>query len=129
MTKVYLHQALRADRLLGHVQADGRVLRNDAGLDDVIGHVDLATGKIFAAKFGPDDYIGNVDLESGAIHLHIPRKADRYLGKVRPDGRMYRHVPAGADEYIGRTDQPTPPVLAGAAFLLLVWPAISEQED
>jgi hypothetical protein len=122
MSKVFLHQAGKPDRLLGHISEDGRVIRSVPGPDDEIGHVDLATGKIYARKLGPDEYLGRVDLENGKVYRHVALGSDEYLGRAAENGRMYRHVPAAADDYIGSLPGAPSYAHSGAAFLLLVLP-------
>ena len=128
MSKVYLHIAGGPDKLLGHVNNDGSVSRSERGLDDVIGHVELPTGAIYAKRLGPDDYLGRVDLDNGRIYKHVPAGADEYLGKVEKNGAMYRHVPMGADDYIGKLEDSPSYAHAGAAFLMLVLPAVDEKK-
>ena len=122
MSKVFLHLAGKPDRLLGHVNEDGRVTRSEPGPDDVIGRVNLETGKIYASKLGPDQYLGRVDLENGKVYRHVALASDEYLGRVAENGRMYRHVAAAADDYIGSLPESPTFAASGAAFLLLVLP-------
>jgi hypothetical protein len=42
---------------------------------------------------------------------------------------MDRHVPGQLDEYVGRIAGAASLAHAGAAFLLLVWPAFAEQQQ
>jgi len=127
MSKVFLQQAGKPDRLLGHVHEDGRVTRSEPGPDEVIGRVDLETGKIYASKLGPDQYLGRVDLENGKVYRHVSLASDEYLGRVAENGRMYRHVPAAADDYIGSLPEPPSFAHTGAAFMLLVLPFIEQE--
>jgi hypothetical protein len=41
---------------------------------------------------------------------------------------MDYHLPGQADEYIGRIDSNASLAQAGAAFLLLVWPAFAQSQ-
>jgi len=124
MSKVFLHKAGGPDKLLGHINNDGSIIRSEPGLDDEIGHVDIRTGKVYAKQLGPDDYLGRVDLDNGRIYRHVPAGADEYLGKVLENGAMYRHVPMGSDDYIGKLQDSPSFAHAGAAFLMLVLPFI-----
>ena len=128
MSKVYLHKRAATDKLLGRVEASGRVYRSYPGPDDKVGRVDCDTGRVFAQRLGPDEYIGRVDLNSGKVYRHIPGGPDEYLGRVNENGRMDYHLPSQADEYIGRIGTDATLAEAGAAFLLLVWPAFAESQ-
>jgi hypothetical protein len=127
--KVYLQRpGIIRDKLLGRVEDNGRVYRSRPGPDDEIGHVHLDSGKVYAQRLGNDDYVGRVDLENGKVWRGVTAGPDDYLGRVHDDGHMDYHLAGRADEYIGRmTGQPSL-ALAGAAFLLLVWPAFEQQK-
>jgi hypothetical protein len=126
--KVYLRKAgIAHDKLLGRVEDNGRVYRTYLGPDDEIGHVHLDSGKVYAQRLGNDDYVGRVDLDNGRIWRDVTAGPDEYLGRVHQDGRMDYHVAGRADEYIGRMEDVASLAQAGAAFLLLVWPAYVEQ--
>jgi hypothetical protein len=51
------------------------------------------------------------------------------LGRVHEDGRMHYHIVGRPDEYMGRIAGEMALVHAGAAFLLLVWPAFAEEQE
>ena len=124
--KVYLQKAgIAHDKLLGRVEANGRVYRTYLGPDDEIGHVDLEIGKVYAQRLGIDEYIGRVDLDDGRVWRDVTAAPDEYLGRVHEDGRMHYHVASQPDDYIGRIAGDTALAHAGAAFLLLVWPAFA----
>ena len=125
MSKVYLSKP-GFDQHLGRVVEDGDVYRADVGIDDRIGRVDLETGKVYRRRVGPDDYIGRVELDSGKVY-RAQLGPDEYLGRVRPNGRMYRHDPLSPDDHIGHLSTPISPYHAGAAFLLLVLPALEKE--
>ncbi len=106
--KAYLRKpGIQHDHLLGRAEDNGRVYRSYLGPDDEIGHVHLNSGKVYAQRLGNDEYIGRVDLDNGKI---------------------WRDVTAGPDEYIGRIESDASLAQAGAAFLLLVWPAFTEDQ-
>ena len=129
MSKAYLQrEGIAHDKLLGRVEDNGRVYRTYLGPDDEIGHVHLDSGKVYAQRLGNDEYIGRVDLANGKVWRHVAAGADQYLGRVHEDGRMDYHVAGRADEYIGRIAAGASLVQAGAAFLLLVWPAFAEHQ-
>jgi hypothetical protein len=116
------------DTLLGRVEENGRVYRTHLGPDDEIGHVHLDSGKVYAQRLGNDEYVGRVDLDNGKIWRDVTAGPDEYLGRVHEDGRMDYHVAGRADEYIGRIADNASLAQAGAAFLLLVWPAFAEYQ-
>ena len=129
MSKVYLQRAgATPDKLLGRVEDNGRVYRSQVGPDDEIGHVHMETGKVYAQRVGKDKYIGRTDLENGRVWRDVEAGPDEYLGRVHTDGRMDYHVAGWADEYIGRISGEFTLAQAGAAFLLLVWPAYAEHQ-
>ena len=53
---------------------------------------------------------------------------DEYLGRVHENGRIEYHVAGRADEYIGRISGDASLDQAGAALLLLPWPAFAENQ-
>lgn len=127
--KVYLQRAgVVHDKLLGRVEENGRIYRTYLGPDDEIGHVDLDTGKVYAQRLGNDEYVGRADPGDGKVWRHVAAGPDEYLGRVHEDGRMDYHVAGRADDYIGRIAGGASLVQAGAAFLLLVWPAFAEHQ-
>lgn len=127
--KVYLQRAgVVHDKLLGRVEENGRIYRTYLGPDDEIGHVDLDTGKVYAQRLGNDEYVGRSDPGDGKVWRHVAAGPDEYLGRVHEDGRMDYHVAGRADDYIGRIAGGASLVQAGAAFLLLVWPAFAEHQ-
>ena len=128
MSKVYLHKPGAPDKLLGRIEPEGRVHRSYLGPDDYIGHVNLEEGKVYAQRLGPDEYIGRVDLDSGKVHRHVAAGPDEYLGRVHENGRMHYDVAGRVDEYIGRIEGEFTLAEAGAAFLLLVWPAFARNQ-
>ncbi len=129
MSKVYLQRSgALPDKLLGRVESNGRVYRTHLGPDDEIGHVNLETGKVYAQRLGPDEYIGRVDLDNGRVYRDVTAGPDEYLGRVHEDGRMHYHVAGRVDDYIGRIVGDVSLAQAGAAFLLLVWPAFAKDQ-
>ena len=124
MKKVYFHRPNWPDKHLGGVKDDGGVYRSDPGLDDRIGHVDLETGKVYSRRLGPDKYIGRVELDNGKVYRQVALGPDEYLGRVHENGRMYRHESHSLDDYIGNLSEPMSIAHTGAAFLLLVHPAL-----
>ena len=129
MSKAYLQrEGVAHDKLLGRVEDNGRVYRTYLGPDDEIGHVHLDSGKVYAQRIGNDEYIGRVDLDNGKVWRDVTAGPDEYLGRVHEDGRMDYHVAGRADEYIGRIAGDASLAQAGAAFLLLVWPAFAEHQ-
>jgi hypothetical protein len=129
MSKVYLRRpGALPDDLLGRVGSNGRVYRSYLGPDDEIGHVNLESGKVYAQRLGLDEYIGRVDLDDGKVYRHVAAGPDEYLGRVHEDGRMHYDVAGRVDEYIGRIAGDFSLAQAGAAFLLLAWPAFAENQ-
>jgi hypothetical protein len=116
------------DKLLGRVEDNGRVYHTHLGPDDEIGHVHLESGKVYAQRLGSDAYVGQVDLDNGKVWQGVTAAPDNYLGRVHEDGRMNYHRAGQPDEYIGRIAGGASLAQAGAAFLLLVWPAYTEEQ-
>jgi hypothetical protein len=105
------------------------VYRTHLGPDDEVGHVQ-ADGKVYAKRLVRDEYVGRIGLDDGKVWQHVPAGLDEYLGRVREDGRMHGHLAARPDDLIGRVDGGASLPHAGAAFLLLVWPAfVAGQEE
>jgi hypothetical protein len=129
MSKVYKQKPLSPDELLGRVDPDGRVYETRFGPDKYVGRVEVDTGKIFEARLGPDQYLGRVELDSGKIFQHKPLAPDEYLGRVDGDGKFHRHKPLAPDEYLGRLTEMASYAHGGAAFLLLIWPALKENSE
>ena len=129
MGKVYLQRpGALPDELLGRVESNGRVHRSYPGPDDEIGRVNLDTGRVHAQRLGLDEYIGRVDLDNGKVYRHVAAGPDEYLGRVHEDGRIDYDVAARVGEYVGRISGNASLAQAGAAFLLLVWPAFAENQ-
>ena len=129
MSKVYLQRTGAVpDKLLGRVEENGRVYRSRLGPDDEIGHLHLDSGKVYAQRLGNDEYVGRVDLDNGKVWRDVTAGPDEYLGRVHEDGRMDYHVAGRVDQYIGRIAGEFTLAQAGAAFLLLVWPAFAESQ-
>jgi hypothetical protein len=126
MSKVFLHRRGFPDKLLGRVNEEGRITRSEAGPDEEIGYVDLGTGKVYLSLVRPGTYAGRVQLETGKVFRHVPHGPDEYLGEVHENGKMFRHVSAWPDKYVGNMPDFISLAHSGAAFLLLVLPAIDE---
>lgn len=123
MSNVYLALPGAPDRLLGRVEDDGRIYRSRAGLDDLVGHVNLVTGAVYEQRFGPDKKVGHVDLSSGRVYTtHFG--PDTHVGQVDADGRMRLHQALAADDYVARVDEFRSYAHAAGALLLLVMPAL-----
>ncbi|MBI4769115.1 MAG: hypothetical protein HY784_01550 [Chloroflexi bacterium] len=127
MTQVYRHRPFATDQLLGRVEADGKTYETHLGPDKYVGRVEIDSGKIYAARLGPDKHAGRVELDSGKVY-RARFGPDEYLGRVDGDGKFYRHKPLAPDQYVGRVETLYSLAHGGAAFLLLVWPAVEEQE-
>jgi hypothetical protein len=128
MSKVYLHRSGAPDKLLGRVSSDGRVYKSYPGPDDYVGRVDLESGRVHAQRFGPDEYIGRTDLDTGKVWRDVEAGPDQHLGWVNEKGEMRYDVAGWTDEYIGRIEREASFAEAGAAFLLLVWPAFAAHQ-
>jgi hypothetical protein len=127
MSEVYRALSGAPDKLLGHIDEDGIVTRSQPGVDEVIGHVDLASGHVHQKRLGPDKYVGHVDLGSGKVYASRIGP-DEYVGEVKPDGSMHRHATLKADQYIGKVSRFVSFAHAAGAMLLLVLP-VSEDEQ
>ncbi len=127
MAEVYLHKEKAPDRLLGHVRGDGKVYRNDPGLDDDIGHIDLDTGRVYARRAGPDEQAGKVETDGKVFRKRSG--PDQYVARIDAEGRVLLHKPLAADEYVGRVEHPQSARHAGAAALLLVLPALFDDPE
>jgi hypothetical protein len=129
MGKVYRHKPAAPDEYLGRVDpANGKVYRHRHGLDEYLGQVELDTGKVYGHRHGPDEYLGRVHLHNGKIyrHRHGP---DQYVARIKPNSRIYRHRPAALDEYLGDVEGMSSLVEGGAAFFLLLSPAVEQVEE
>jgi hypothetical protein len=132
MGKVYAHKRGARDEYLGRVEAqNGKVYGHRPGPDKYLGRVDLANGKIYRHRPGLDDYLGEVHLDDGKVFGHRVGP-DRYLAEVKSNGRIYRHKPGAPDDYLGKVKGMHSLAEGGAAFFLLLLPAIegeaSEEE-
>jgi len=127
MNKVYKHKKFAIDEYLGWVDQDGKVYERTEKLDHYVGHVDERDGKVYEARSGPDQYIGRVDPDNGKVYL-TKFGPDQYLGRVRKDGKLYHHKRLARDDYLGKVKEMTSLTHGGAAFLLLVMPAVAEAE-
>lgn len=127
-SRAYLHKAWHPDPQLGYVEMDGKVYERRFGPDKPVGWVELATGKVYASRFGPDKYIGYVDLTNGKIYRHVPGGPDEYLANIDRDGNFFKHVPLAPDKYVGNVTPMPGYAYAGAAYLLLLLPALEELE-
>jgi len=128
-SKVYLQRALAPDKHLGYVKENGEVFREDPGLNDRIGHVDIFTGRVFRRRTAaPDKLVGHVDVDNGKIHLEVPASADKYIGRVRTNGELNLHMAGQLDVKIGSVKNMESLAQGGGAFLLLVLPAFEEKK-
>ncbi len=123
MSNIYLAIPGAPDRLLGHVHDDGQVYRSQAGLDDLIGHVDLATGAVYEQRLGPDKKVGHVNLSDGRVYA-TKLGPDTHVGQVEADGRIRLHESLAPDDYVARVDEFRSYAHAAGALLLLVMPAL-----
>ena len=112
------------DKRIGSVSEDGKVYSKESGDDKEVGYVELATGKIYISLVEPGTYAGRVKVDSGKLFRHVPHGADEYLGEVKEDGKMRLHKTAFPDKYVGNMSEYISHAHTGAAFLLLVLPAI-----
>lgn len=127
MSNVYLAIPGAPDSLLGHVHDDGAIYRSQAGPDERIGRVDLATGNVYEQRFGPDKKVGHVDLSSGRVYVtHLG--PDTHVGQVAMDGRMHFHQALAIDDYAGRVDAFRSHAHTAGGLLLLVMPALQAEE-
>jgi hypothetical protein len=126
--KVYLHVPGAPDKLLGRVETDGRIYRSQAGPDEEIGHVDLATGNVYEQRFGPDKKVGHGDLSSGKVYV-TRFGPDEHVGEVKADGTMRHHAALAADDYVARVDQFLSYAHSTGAMLLLVLPELEPPPD
>ena len=126
--RAYLHRPLAPDPQLGYVEWDGKVYETRFGPDKYVGRVELDTGRIFEARLGPDRYMGRVELSSGKLYRHVPNGPDAYLGQVDANGNFHTHRPFGPDPYVGNLTPMPGMALAGAACLLLLIPALEENQ-
>ena len=126
--KVYFQRPLAPDELLGHADYDGKIYESRLGPDKYIGRVEVDTGKIYEARLGPDKHVGQVELSSGKVYRHKPLAADEYLGQVDSNGNFYQQKAFAPDKRVGSITPMPSVALAGAAFMLLVLPAVAEEE-
>ena len=129
MGKVYRHKPSAPDEYLGRIDpANGKVYGHRHGPDEYLGHVELDSGKVYRHRHGPDKYLGRIRLHNGKIysHRHGP---DQYMAKVKPGGRIYRHDPGALDDYLGDVEGMHSLAEGGAAFFLLLSPAVEEIEE
>lgn len=127
-SRAYLHKAWQPDPQLGYVEIDGRVYEPRFGPDKPVGWVELTTGKVYESRLGPDRYIGHVDLTNGKIYRHLPGKPDQYIADTDRDGNFFVHVPLAPDKYVGNVTPMPGYAHAGAAYLLLLLPALEQLE-
>lgn len=125
--KVFLHRPLAPDELLGHAAYDGKVYESRLGPDKYVGWVELDSGRIYEARLGPDKHIGQVELSSGKVYRHKPLAADEYLGRVDADGNYFTHRAFAPDVRVASITPMPSTALAGAAFMLLVLPALEAE--
>jgi hypothetical protein len=128
MSKVYRHITLAPDEYLGRVEDDGKVYESKFGPDRYIGRVDTETGLIYESRLGPDKLIGRVNQEDGKVY-HSRMGPDEYLGKVDANGKCYWHKMMAPDIYMGKIKEMISFAHGGAAFLLLIMPAIEEVKE
>lgn len=67
-------------------------------------------------------------IRDGEVYSHRPGP-DRYVAKVRPNGRVYRHKAGAPDDYLGEVEGMQSLAEGGAAFFLLLLPAVEEAES
>lgn len=129
MGKVYRHIPRAPDQYLGQIEPQtGKVYRHRSdGPDDYLGEVNLEDGKIYRHRPGPDEYLGEVHLDDGEIFGHLPGP-DQYVAKVSANGRVYRHKARARDDYLGEVQDMQSLAEGGAAFFLLLLPAVEEAE-
>lgn len=128
-SKVYLQRALAPDKHLGEVKENGDVFREDVGLNDRIGNVDINSGRIYRRRnLAPDQLVGHVDVDNGKIHLEVPGSPDKYIGRVRTNGELNLHMAGQPDVKIGSVKDMVSLAQGGGAFLLLVLPAFEEKK-
>jgi hypothetical protein len=72
-------------------------------------------------------YLGRVRLDDGKVYSHRVGP-DRYVAEIKPNGRIYRHRPCAPDDYLGRVEELHSLAEGGAAFLLLLFPAVEATE-
>jgi hypothetical protein len=63
------------------------------------------------------------------VWTHKALGPDEYLGRVHDDGKLYHHKQLAPDDYLGKVDEMISNDYGGAAFLLLVLPAVEEEAD
>lgn len=128
MGKVYRHRPGAPDEYLGRVESDnGKVYRHRHGPDEYLGRVGLESGKVYRHRHGPDEYLGRVGLDDGKVYAHRVGP-DRYVAEVKPNGRIYRHESLALDDYLGKVEGMHSLAEGGAAFFLLLLPAVEGAE-
>lgn len=120
-SNVFRHKPVAPDELIGHVEADGRVVAAQFGPDRTVGRVDVSSGRVWETRFGPDRLIGHVGLDTGKCFRAV-FGPDEYVGHVDGEGRLFRHIPVAVDAYLGRIEPMPGFAHAGAALLLLILP-------
>ena len=125
MNKVYRHRSKSQDEYLGRVSEDGRVFESRLEAERYIGRVELDSGKIFVSQNGEERHLGRVEIDTGKIYL-ARFGPDEHLGQVHGNGKLYSHKWLSADQYLGHVEEMTSIAHGGAAFLLLVRPAMNE---
>jgi hypothetical protein len=82
---------------------------------------------VYRRRVGPDDYVGKVGLDSGRIYSER-FGPDRYVARVKSNGRIYLHQALSLDDYVGRVRGMHSLAEGGAAFFLLLLPAVEGDE-
>ena len=124
MGKVYLHVPGAPDEYLGRVEPEnGKVYRHHRGPDEYLGRVELDSGKVYRHRHGPDEYVGRVQLDDGRVYSHRVGP-DRYVAEVKANGRIYSHKPISPDDYLGKVERMHSLAEGGAAYWLLLQPAV-----
>jgi hypothetical protein len=126
--KVYRHRAGAPDEYLGRIEPDsGKVYHHRHGPDEYLGRVELDTGKVYRHRVGPDEYLGRVRLDDGQIYSHRVGP-DQRMAEVKLNGRIYRYEFLAPDDYLGRVEEMHSLAEGGAAFFLLLLPAVEGAE-
>jgi hypothetical protein len=71
-----------------------------------VGRVELDSGKVYRRRVGPDEYVA----------------------RVKSNGRIYLCKRLAPDDYVGRVEDMHSLAEGGAAFFLLLLPAVEEVE-
>ncbi|MEE8390613.1 MAG: hypothetical protein V3S14_07435, partial [Anaerolineae bacterium] len=64
---------------------------------------------------------------SGKVYSHRVGP-DRYVAEIKSNGRVYLHEPLAPDDYVGKVKNMHSLGEGGAAFFLLLLPAVEETE-